>query len=367
MLARPPMEVSVRVAALLWSLLLAPVRFLVRILDRLVAVLDTSEVAQMEGAQRLRRLLAVITFVLAIILAVRSTRAGGIVSPAAVLAVVLAIALYTNRGGRFVRDWLPVVLAFFSYALVAKAVPDLGLQVHFTPQIEAERLLHGGTLPTIWLQDHLYAGATGVLEVFSLLMYISHFLAPVLLACLIWVFWPGRGFNDLLFGILLVSFLGEITFLLAPTAPPWLAADQGLIPPVDPIIKNALSDLGLNELASLKGDSDAYNVVAALPSLHAAWPVIGLLVIRKYRLPGWLFGAQVAVTLGVFFAIVYTGEHYFVDALLGVLYALGAWWLLQRILGPEARPVVHQQPLALPELAPPVPALLPAQHAEERP
>jgi hypothetical protein len=357
----------VRVAGVVWSFLAAPVRLLVGILDRLVAVLDNSPAAQLPGAQRLRRVLALITFVLAIILAVRSARAGGIVSPAAVLTVVLAVALYTNRGGRFVRDWVPVVLAFFSYALVAKAVPDLGLEVHFTPQIEAEKLLHGGILPTIWLQEHLYAGATGVLELFSLLMYISHFLAPVLLACLIWIFWPGRGFNDLLYGILLVSFLGELTFLLAPTAPPWLAADHGLIPAVDPIIKNVLSDLGLHELAALKGDSDAYNIVAALPSLHAAWPVIGLLVIRKHRLPRWLFGAQAAVMLGVFFAIVYTGEHYFVDALLGVVYALGAWWLLQRVLGTQPVSVLRPEPVSVPELAPPVPALVPAQHAEERP
>jgi hypothetical protein len=55
-------------------------------------------------------------------------------------------------------------------------------------------------------------------------MYLSHFVVPGLLASLIWLYWPGRGFGDLLFGILLVSLLGEITFFLAPTAPPWMAA-----------------------------------------------------------------------------------------------------------------------------------------------
>jgi hypothetical protein len=187
----------------------------------------------------------------------------------------MAFALYSNRGGRFVRDWLPVFLAFICYGLVAKAVPDLGLQVHYTRRSTPTASSASAICPTTWLQDHLYHGKTGPLEIFSLLMYLSHFVAPVALACLIWLRWPGRGFNDLLYGVVMVSFLAEIAFLLAPTAPPWLAAEHGLIPPVDPVLKNSLTDLGLNELAKAKGDASLYNVVAAVPSLHAAWPLIG--------------------------------------------------------------------------------------------
>jgi membrane-associated phospholipid phosphatase len=78
-----------------------------------------------------------------------------------------------------------------------------------------------------------------------------------------------------------------------------------------------------------------------VPSLHAAWPLIGLLVIRKYRLPGWLFWTQAALTLGVCFAIVYTGEHYVFDILVGFVFALGAWWLVQWALraGRAERPL----------------------------
>jgi PAP2 superfamily protein len=306
------------------------VRLLLRPLDRLAAFLDSGTASQQPGAVRLRRGLAAVTLVFALVASFRSVSAGGMISPGAVILAVLAFALYANRGGRFVRDWLPVFLAFVCYALVTKAVPDLGLRVHYTPQIDVDRVLGIGHLPTTWLQAHLYHGRTGPLEVFSLLMYLSHFLAPVALACLIWLRWPGRGFNDLLYGIVMVSFLAEIAFLLAPTAPPWLAAERGFIPPVDPILKSALADLGLDELARAKGDAGLYNVVAAVPSLHAAWPAIGLLVVRKYRLPRWLFWMQAFLTLGVCFAIVYTGEHYVVDIVAGFGFALAAWWLVQR-------------------------------------
>jgi hypothetical protein len=251
--------------------------------------------------------------------------------------LMIAFALYTNRGGRFMRDWVPVLVGLLAYAATVAAVPSFGLEVHYWPQIDADRLLGFGTLPTTWLQEHLYPGHTGPLEVFSVAMYISHFIAPLLLAFAIWAFWKNRGFSDLLFGLLAVSILANITFLLAPTAPPWLAAEHGLIPPVQPIIKNALFDLDLNALALRKGDASSYNVVAAVPSLHVAWPVICLLVIRKHRLPVGLFAAQAALTVGVVFAIVYTGEHYLVDAIIGALYALAAWWLVQWAVGARRR------------------------------
>jgi hypothetical protein len=217
------------------------------------------------------------------------------------------------------------------------AVPSFGLDVHYRPQIDADRVLGLGTLPTTWLQEHLYHGHTGPLEAFSVAMYVSHFIAPLVLAFAIWAFWRGRGFSDLLFGLLAVSILANITFLLAPTAPPWLAAEHGLISDVQPIIKNALFDLDLNSLALHKGDASRYNVVAAVPSLHVAWPIICLLVIREHRLPVWLFAAQAALTLGVVFAIVYTGEHYLVDAIIGAVYALVAWWLVQWAVGARQR------------------------------
>jgi membrane-associated phospholipid phosphatase len=51
-------------------------------------------------------------------------------------------------------------------------------------------------------------------------------------------------------------------------------------------------------------------------------------VIRKYRLPRWLFWTQLLLTIGVCFAIAYTGEHYVVDILAGFAFALGAWGLV---------------------------------------
>jgi hypothetical protein len=285
------------------------------------------------GATRLRRGVAALIAGYSLVYGGLALANGRGISTAALITLLVAVALYANRAARFLRDWVPVFLGLVLYIMTEAAVPDLGMKIHYTPQIDADRILGLGTLPTTWLQDHLYRGGTGPLEIFSLLMYVSHFLAPLLLAFLLWSVWDRRGFAELLFGILAVSILGDITFLLAPTAPPWLAAQHGLIEPVQPIISNALYDVHLNALAEHKGDASSYNVVAAIPSLHAAWPVICLLVIRKYRLPSWLFVTQVMITIGVLFAIVYTGEHYLIDAIVGIVYAFVAWWILQLAFG----------------------------------
>jgi len=298
-----------------------------------IARLDAAPVGQTVGATRLRRAVALLMAVYALVYLALALSKGEGLSTAAVITLLVSGALYANRVSRFLRDWVPVFVGLALYVMTTAAVPDLGMKVHYTPQIDADRVLGFGTLPTTWLQEHLYGGGTGALELFSLLMYISHFLAPLLLAFLLWAVWEKRGFSDLLFGILAVSILADITFVLAPTAPPWLAAQHGLIEPVQPILRNALYDVHLDVLAAHKGDASKYNVVAAIPSLHAAWPVICLLVIRKHRLPRWLFVAQLGVTVGVFLAIVYTGEHYLIDALIGVVYAFAAWWLLQLAFG----------------------------------
>jgi hypothetical protein len=307
------------------------VRAGLRALDRLVIILDGSPHANTPAGVRLRRVLASLISIYGALLWVQRVRSGGLFSPAGLLMILMAFALYSNRGGRFLRDWLPVFLAAAAYIISSRAIPTLDVPIHYKPQLEIDRLIGFGSNPTVWLQSHLYHGVTGPLEKFSIAMYISHFIAPLVLAGILWAVFHGRGFTDLFFGILIVTVLGEITFLLLPTAPPWMAGDLGLLPPVHHIIRDGLPHLGFTELAAHKDEPGTYNLVAAVPSLHAAWPMLGLLVIRTYRLPRWLFALQALQLAGVLFAIVYTGEHYVVDALAGIAYAIVSWRIVMRV------------------------------------
>jgi hypothetical protein len=288
------------------------------------------------GQVRARRLIALLFLAFAVIAMVIVTRDGSMPGLGPIALLLLSGALFLGRGGRFVRDWLPIVLGLFAYRLTGQLAYRLDLPVHYTPQIDADRLIGFGTMPTVWLQERLYQGGTGALEIFSVLMYVSHYVAPFALAFVLWLRRP-KAFREFVFALLAVTALAELTFLTVPTAPPWLAAEEGLLPPVAPILQEGLANLHLTGLSEAKGDPTAYNIVAAVPSLHVAWPVVGLLVLWRHRLPWAGIGAQALLVLGVVFAVVYMGEHYVVDALVGAVYAVAAWWLVTRALHARTR------------------------------
>jgi Flp pilus assembly pilin Flp/uncharacterized protein (DUF427 family) len=303
-----------------------------RIGSRLMRSFDSPEVTHSGAAARVRFGLATVFAVYGVALTAATLADGRVPAWPQMMMVMLAAALFSGRGGRFIRDWVPVVLGVLAYSQGALLVERLHMPVHYMPQIDVDRIIGFGQAPTQWLQAHLYTGHTGPLEVGALVAYTSHFFVPLGVAFYIW--WSrGRApFQTLVLGLLVVSVLAEITFVLAPTAPPWLAAEHGYLPGVHPILKQALAAVHLNSAAGFKGDAHAYNVVAAVPSLHVALPVIGLLAIRRFGLPRWLMSVQAIQLAAVCFAIVYAGEHYVIDAIAGALYALVAWAIVTRAL-----------------------------------
>jgi membrane-associated phospholipid phosphatase len=84
------------------------------------------------------------------------------------------------------------------------------------------------------------------------------------------------------------------------------------------------------------------NPYAAIPSLHAGYSVLVFLFLltlawnTRWR---WLAMLGVLYPLAQSFAVVYTGNHYVVDLLIGAVYAaavlFGVWWLWRRLELPE--------------------------------
>jgi hypothetical protein len=112
--------------------------------------------------------------------------------------------------------------------------------------------------------------------------------------------------------------------IIAPTIPPWLAAEQfQLIEPVSRL----MSSIYNVRVPSLVPVFDV-NPIAAMPSLHAALPALcALLALR-------IFGAAGAVVLlyaiGVWTAVMYLGEHYLIDVIAGIALALAAFVAVDR-------------------------------------
>jgi hypothetical protein len=247
-----------------------------------------------------------------------------------VLMVLVALALYTNRFGRFLRDWAPVSILIVAYVVAFQLVEGFSLHIWYWPQIHVDEAIGLGELPTYRLQGWFGAADNHPLAIFSAIAYMSHFLVPPMIGFYFWWNRRGDGFKPYMYSLIVVNLLATAPWVLTPTAPPWLAGREGLItPPVD-VLRIGLNDLGLHQLTA-QLHAGTYLIAAAVPSIHASWPLLGILAARKYRLPRPLTAAIAAQLVAVWFVIVYSGEHYVADILAGVAFSLVAWAIVQRV------------------------------------
>jgi PAP2 superfamily len=158
---------------------------------------------------------------------------------------------------------------------------------------------------------------------------MSHFFASFVVAALLWRFaYPQfRRFVGL---FVTLTLFGFATYALFPAAPPWLASQQGALPPTAKIIDEMWAHIGLGAGANMfSGTSHLANPVAAVPSIHAAYPF--LLMLFFWRFAGrwrWLLPLY---PLAMGFTLIYGAEHYMFDVLLGWLYATGVYVIGSRV------------------------------------
>ena len=110
-----------------------------------------------------------------------------------------------------------------------------------------------------------------------------------------------------------LTFLGYITYVLYPRCPPWLASQTGHIAPITRIVPVVWDHVGIHGAEALfTGNNQFDNNIAAMPSLHAAYPMLLLLFFWKRARPA-VRAILVAYVLAMAFTLVYTGEHFVLD------------------------------------------------------
>jgi len=235
----------------------------------------------------------------------------------------------------FLRDWLPVVLLLEVYN-VTRGAADRLFAPHITPMIDADEWMFGwftgGRIPTIWLQQHLYEPrVVQWWEVVVTLVYVSHFLTVPTVGVVLWVRSRDMAYRFMRRWVTL-SVAGLITYFLYPAAPPWWAWKHGyLTEKVFRISTNGFDAIGLhgagNTLNGLQADQS--NEVAAMPSLHTAYAMMAVAFFLPVVAKRW-WPLLLAYPLAMTFTLVYTGEHYVADVLVGWLYVAGVFFLVGR-------------------------------------
>lgn len=248
----------------------------------------------------------------------------------------------------FVRDWLPVVILLAIYN-VSRGYADNWLAPHVTELIRADEWMFGwatgGMVPTVWLQEHLYKPNIRWYDVLASWVYFSHFVTSLTAAVILWLRSRPRwaAFMRRWFAL---SLAGLITYFAYPAAPPWWAAVHGVLPAdVVRISARGWQEFGLHGAGNtLNVLQLASNPVAAMPSLHTAFALFVVLFFLPSVKRRW-WPLLLAYPLAMTFTLVYTGEHYMIDVLVGWAYVaavfllVGAgerWWAARaaRIAGP---------------------------------
>lgn len=230
-------------------------------------------------------------------------------------------------------DWLPIAIVLCAYDFTRGAADSLGIGVHVHPMIAFDRAVFGGQVPSEWLQSHLYEpGVVHWYDVGFTLVYTSYFIVPFALAGVLWAR-DRLGFQRFTRRLVTLALAGLATYVAFPAAPPWMAAEMGLLDHVHRTTSIGWEVLGVGTAGLFSEGQAAANMVAAVPSLHSAFTALVAMFLwgrvgnRRLRPLLLLYPLAMGLTLMA------TGEHYFFDVLLGWLYAaavMAAWGLWER-------------------------------------
>jgi len=255
--------------------------------------------------------------------------------------LALCVAMRRSR----TRDLGTCALQMWAYVAAYKSPHDdpdaQERRVHVDYPITIDRLIGLGELPTLRLQRALNRRGPQSVEWRALdrVLVWAHwcwFIVPHGALLYISLREPRR-FPRAAVMTYAVFNIGASFYWLAPTAPPWYAAEEIAHDGESALhVRRMMVEYG--ELFWRDGWGPLYSVfggnpLAAMPSLHFATSTMAALLLAEVGPGPGALGAAYAGTLG--FALVYLGEHYVVDLLGGAVLASAVWrW------GPRAGPAV---------------------------
>lgn len=238
------------------------------------------------------------------------------------LVLLFVTAYFSSAISRKMIIGFSVFIVFWIIFDYMKAFPNYHYQtVHIESLYEAEKKLFGihldGNVVTpneYWLGRH-----NSFLDVLTGIFYLCW--VPVPLSFAAYLFFKNRmAFLHFSLSFLLVNLIGFVIYYVYPAAPPWYVQQHGFdFLPFTPGNTGGLQrfDDFFNTPVFQGLYSKSSNVFAAMPSLHASYPLIVLYYGIKNKLGNinFLFAFIMA---GIWFSAVYNSHHYVLDVLAGI-------------------------------------------------
>jgi membrane-associated phospholipid phosphatase len=235
------------------------------------------------------------------------------------LAAILAIVLLARkqgdcRGWEFAHDWMPAAV-FFTSVFEQTAWLSLAL----VPQWQSSNIIAFesallGTVPALWLHQHMPSWSVEVLE----FGYFAFYPLYPVVGLLLWTRRKRPEYQPAFRRMTDAAAVGYVacyaTFLLWPTQSPRHA--QG-------ITGAASGGLFYGLVRLIQGNAGVHG--NAFPSAHIMLAFIVLIFVRRYwpRASLWVLVINLLMCLGA----VYDGYHYASDTVAGMILGLVVGWL----------------------------------------
>jgi membrane-associated phospholipid phosphatase len=252
-------------------------------------------------------------------------------TPDKILVFLIFVFMMFNEAWEMFKRFAPFIIILLVYDSFRGLVPLLNSHVHYTLMSNFDKFMFG-TLPTVTLQKWLWHGYVTWYDFMFYAVYMMHFVLPIVLAIIVWKLRASH-YWKFVTAYLFTSFAAFVVFLAYPTAPPWLASQNGYIAPIARVSSAVYSAMGIKNFPSLYNHF-APNPVAAVPSLHAAYATLFVLFVFKLFGKKWGTLSLIYPALMIF-GVVYMGEHYVFDVVTGIILAvigfLIAPWLLNQV------------------------------------
>ena len=244
------------------------------------------------------------------------------------LFVIFAIMIVPiGRARSFLISFVPYAAVWFVFTALRSLSDETILARTLNLKVaQLERWLFSGQYPTVLWQDRLFdPNHLHWYDYFLTGVHWSYFIIPHIVAIRIWQK-DSALFRHYLSAMILLLSVGLCIYFLIPSNPPWLAPEP-VNSPSAPVVYRVMETIG-KELgggvykASYRVIGES-NAIAAMPSIHMA---ITFLMVFPAFYAGKRWGiAALAYSALMGFALIYLGEHYFVDVVVGCLVTTYAW------------------------------------------
>lgn len=274
------------------------------------------------------RTLAVLVLALGFGLLVVAALAGRyfIFTKGLLLPLLALVAILSHRARQFLRDWwlfLVLLLLFDSVrGAIYAAIFRWDLPWYMGYVIRLEERVFGVESAPHWLHRTWPALLENdTLSALMVIVHASHFVYFIGIGCLVYYLRPAE-FGRYKAVMVIVMFTGLFFYLVVPTVPPWMAGTFfDVLPPIERPAFQSYNAIVPSLFAGFQ-----INYIAAMPSLHAAFPTACCAIV--WRLFGWRALPLVGYTALTLFSPIYLAEHYAVDILAGILLGLAAYALV---------------------------------------